>query len=247
MPACGLTVMFVGTAHAVTDGFGFGRDAALVLDEANRYLHGEAGRFNRGPGGWSLHNTGTRLHLKVVHGTGQIVELPPGAATMLAPGRGTIRIKAGPSAYELAYDLEGGPPAPEPGQGGSDTLPYGRALTPAQLDYVLALAEPRLRGWTLKLPTSAEIARRWGVSERTVSHAFEEVRVRLREAGVRRITAPEQLVEYLVVNRIVTLELLEAAGFDDPDGPRRRADIERGRARCGPSRPNESERAVRSE
>lgn len=221
-----LLIEYLGKRLNATHGFTFGRRAELVLDPDNQYLHGKAGELRTGPGGWTIHNVGSTLHFRLLHQTGQMIELPPTTMATIPAGHGRVRIVAGPLTYEFDYFLDqtesGTPPHPER----TGTLFYGRDLTPAQLDYAVTLAEARLRGIAAVPPTHAQIAARWGVAERAVARAFEDIRERLRREGVRSISRQEQLVEYLVVNRIVTLQQLEAARLDQPDGPRRRADIE---------------------
>lgn len=223
MAGCRLIIEFLGRRHIAVDGFTFGRRAELVLDADNPYLHGIAGRFRLTGAGWSVDNAGSTLHFRLLHQSGQMIELPPGASGGVPSGHGRIRLTAGPTTYELDYFLEDSEIDPVAPAARTGTLFYGRNLSPAQLDYAVTLAESRLRGLVPVLPTHAEIARRWGVSERAVAKTFEAIRSRLRQEGVRGISHQEQLVEYLVINRIVTLEHLEDARLDRPDGPRRRA------------------------
>lgn len=201
----------------------FGREADLVLDQENRFLHREAGRFRHKDGRWQLQNTGSILHVQLVHRSGQVVELPPGDRASLPSGVGTVRLTAGSTTYEIGYELDPSgtttvdPPALPP----SDTVPYGRALTPRQIDVAVTLARHRLVGLRLPPPGHAEIARLWGMTARNVGKTIEEIRRRLREGEfeVEGIETQETLIEHLVTNRLVTLDDLDAARLDDPDGP----------------------------
>jgi len=221
-----LTVVFLGRSTPAHRELTFGRFGDVVLDPHNLYLHGEAGRFRYENNGWHLFNTGSILHLRLFHGTGQKVELPPTTSTSVPAGVGVVEITAGPLNYELTYKYQ--QTIPEPSFAASDTGTrfYGNQLTPAQIDYAVTLAAPRLRGKGEPLPTHAQIARLWGVEPGTVGRTFEEIRARLRRQNVRAIETPEKLVEYLVVNRVVTVSMLNQARLNCPDGPTRRAVIE---------------------
>ncbi|MGF1598157.1 MAG: hypothetical protein ACFCVK_14705 [Acidimicrobiales bacterium] len=220
-----LSVEFLGMRTRAVGELGFGRQADIVLDPHNRYLHGEAGRFRRESSGWVLHNTGTRLPLRLLHQTGMRFELPPGTHAAVPAGHARVQLQAGPTLYELEVVLDTPELPPDVMRHRTGTLFYGRDLSPAQVDYAVTLAAPRLRGEPGPLPTQAEIARRWGVSQGTVRRTFENIRDRLRDEGVRRIDTPEALVDYLVVNGIVTRAMLDDARLDRPGGPVRRAEL----------------------
>jgi len=214
----GLSTLAVGS-------LGFGRLAEVVVDVDNPYLHGEAGRFRHQPSGWAIHNTGSTLPLRLLHQTGIVTDLPPGSGVALPVGHGRIQVTAGPTTYEVDYFLDGADPLPGVTKRRTGTLFYGRNLTPAQIDYAVTLAEPRLLGSRSPMPSHAQIADVWGVSQGAVRRTFETIRERLRAEGVRMIDSQERLLDYLIVNRVVTVELLEAARIHQPDGPVRRADI----------------------
>ncbi len=218
-----LTVEFLGMITRAVGPLSFGRAAEVVLDPDNLYLHGEAGEFRPETSSWALHNVGTTLHFRLLHQTGQRADLPPSTNTRVPPGHGRVRITAGPTTYEFDYFLRAAGERPEVSRRQTGTLFYGRDLTPAQADYALTLAEPRLLGFAGRLPTKAEIANLWGVEPGTVDRTFQDIRDRLRGEGVRGIDTPEGLVEYLVVNDIITVEMLREARLHSPDGPVRRA------------------------
>ena len=224
-----LTVEFLGRTTRAVPPLSFGRVAELVLDRDNLYLHGEAGEFRVEASVWVLHNVGSTLHFRLLHQTGQRADLPPSTNTRVPPGHGRVRITAGPTTYEFDYFLQAAGESPNAARERTGTLFYGRDLTPAQADYALTLAEPRLLGTSDRLPTKAEIAALWGVEAGTIDRTFQDIRDRLRSEGVRDIDSPEGLVEYLVVNDIVTVKMLESARLHGPDGPRRQASMPPGR------------------
>lgn len=220
-----LDVDFLGLTTRAVGSFTFGRAAELVLDADNLYLHGEAGEFRPEAWGWVLCNVGSTLHFRLLHQTGQRADLPPSTSTAVPAGHGRVRITAGPTTYEFDYFLQPVGDSAAVARPRTGTLFYGRDLTPAQADYALTLAEPRLRGSSDRLPTKAEIANLWGVGAGTVDRTFQDLRDRLRNEGVRGIDSPAGLVEYLVVNDIITVRMLDAARLHSVDGPRRRASM----------------------
>ncbi len=223
-----LRIEFCELSCIATDELTFGRRSELVLDAHNPYLHAEAGRLRLRDDDWFVYNTGSRLHLQVLHQTGFFVELPPSASARIPAGHGRIRVSAGGSNYEFDYFHADDGQTVFAGKE-TGTLFYGRDLTPAQIDYAVTMARYRLRGLRTPPPTQAEIAELWSVSLRAVNKTFEDIRQRLRSEGVHRVTAPEDLLEYLVLNRILTVEHLDDALLDSPEGPRRRSDILRER------------------
>lgn len=220
-----LVVEYRGALERVTIGLSFGRSADIVLDPANLHLHRETGRFRRRGAEWLLHNTGSRLHLQLHHSDGLHTELPPGTSIRVPAGRGAVRVEVGGDHYELSYRLDPTGQTTRVSGSATDTVPFGGDLTPAQIDYAVTLARHRLVGLRLPPPGQSEIASLWGVSPRTVAKTFEDIRVRLRAEGVERIETPDDLIEHLVSNRVITTEHLVAAGLDDPSGPHRRRDI----------------------
>ena len=220
-----LVVEFLGLRTRAVGVLGFGRKDDIVLDPSNMFLHGTAGRFRRDDSRWLLENVGSTLRLRYLHQTGLRMELPPGTGVVLPIGHGRVQLKAGPAVYELEVFAErvGGDEAVTARRTG--TLFYGRDLTPAQVDYALTLAAPRLEGSGAPLPSFVEIAELWGVSHGTVRRTFEDIRDRLRSEGVRGLEHPDDLVDYLIVNGILTYGMLVEARIGKPGGPVRRSDL----------------------
>ena len=220
-----LTVVFLGLSTMAVNSLGFGRNADVVIDADNQYLHGEAGRFRAEAHGWALHTTGSTLPLRLLHQTGLMVDLPPATSTRVPGGHGRVQVTAGPTTYELDYFFDTDGPSSDITRRRTGTLFYGRDLTAAQVDYAVTLAEPRLLGLRQPLRTHAEIGAIWNVSPGTVRRSFEEIRDRLRAEGVKLIDSQERLIDYLIINRVVTLEMLSAAKLHAQDGPVRRRDV----------------------
>jgi hypothetical protein len=221
--AASLTVRFLGETYRPTDDLTFGRDAELAIDE-NSYLHRRAGRFRLRSGAWWLENLGSRLRLTMVSSDGSLIDLQPGASSPLLGMGGEVSLTAGPTRYEIEYELETDQVAwmdthPIKDKG-IDTMTYGTILTPRELDFVIVLAQGRLTGRLGPLPSHGEIAETWGVSRKTVDNTLQRLRTKLRKQKISAVQSSETLVEYLVTQGLVTLDDLDWAALGDPSGPR---------------------------
>lgn len=221
--AATLTVDFVGERYQPTDDLIFGREAELSLDD-NTFLHRRAGRFRLRSGTWWLENLGGRLRLTMVSSDGSVIDLQPGASSPLLGVSGEVSLTAGPTRYQIDYQLQRRQMAlSDTGEGrstGVDTMTYGTLLTPRELDFVIILAQGRLTGRLGPLPSHGEIAEIWGVSHKTVDNTLQRLRAKFRKRDINFIQSTETLVEYLVTQGLVTLADLEWANLDGPDGPR---------------------------
>ncbi len=221
--AASLTVRFLGETYRPTEDLTFGREAELVIDE-NSYLHRRAGRFRLRSGAWWLENIGSRLRLTMVSSDGSLIDLQPGASSPLLGMGGEVSLTAGPTRYEIEYELAGNQvtwrdthPILDKGV---DTMTYGVILTPRELDFVVVLAQGRLTGRLGPLPSHGEIAEIWGVSHKTVDNTLQRLRSKLRKQKIGYVQSSETLVEYLVTQGLVTLDDLAWASLDAPSGPR---------------------------
>lgn len=223
--ATNLTVRFVGECYRPRANLTFGRDADLVLDD-NSYLHRKAGRFRLRSGTWWLENLGSRLRLTMLASDGSLLDLQPGAASPLLGLGGEVSLTAGPTRYQLDYELEADqltdPDTIGVGERdtGVDTITYGAILTPREMDFVVVMAQGRLTGRLGPLPSHGEIAAIWGVSHKTVDNTLQRLRSKLRKQQVSYVQSSETLVEYLVTQGLVTKADLEWASLDSPHGPR---------------------------
>ena len=231
------TIEFCGEINTVAhQPFTVGRDADLVVDDDNRFLHRHFLALSAQQGVWLLANVGTQLTATVSDTAGRLEAfLAPGAVLPLVFDETVVRFTAGPTTYELTIAL------PDPAFVASDVdqneqgdTTIGRVvMTPDQLRLVLALAEPALTGSGRSgstLPSSGEAAQRLGWTATKFNRKLDNVCQKLAAQGVRGLhggpgrlasNRRARLVEYAVAVRLVTrddLGLLDTAD-DDPTAP----------------------------
>ncbi len=201
----------------------FGREADLVVDDANPYLHRLLGTFVHHDGSWWLRNDGRNIELTVVTDRGTRIALAPRSSQTLTGGGGVVRFQAGALRYELTYEqaTPAGPAIPDrpdPSVTASRTREFGALrLNVEQRQMLVALAEPWLRDPTaprFELPANAEIAGRLGWSLRKFDRKLDYLCRRLDELGVRGVRgrAGEQAAERrrVVVDHVLTHGLVTA-------------------------------------
>jgi hypothetical protein len=222
-PPPGLTVRFVGEVYKPEVELTFGRQADLSLDE-NSYLHRRAGRFRLRDATWWLENLGSRLRLTMASSDGSLLDLQPGASSLLLGERGEVSITAGPTRYMLEYELQqrqaNWDDTSQFRIGGADTQTFGPILTPREIDFVVVMAQGRLTGRLGPIPSHGEIAEIWGVSHKTVDNTLQRLRTKLRDQNINFVNSSETLIEYLVTQGLVSMADLDWASLDHPDGPR---------------------------
>jgi hypothetical protein len=208
--------------------FTIGRDADLVVDDANRHLHRHFLTITQQQGLWLLANVGSQLTATVSDAAGRLEAfLAPGAVLPLVFEHTIVRFTAGPTTYEFSVRM----PDPtfaaapdEPAEQGDTTV--GRvAMTPDQLRLIVAIAEPALRGdgrAATSLPSNQEVAQRLGWRLTRVNRKLDNVCQKLAAQGIRGLHgAPGQLasnrrarlVEYALAVRMISrddLALLDA-------------------------------------
>jgi hypothetical protein len=191
-----LEVTFIDELYELEPGgeLGFGRDAELVVDDSNPYMHRRIGTFIHHDGDWWLRNDGRSAELVILSALGTRIVLAPRAAQVLTGGSGLVRFSAGSLHYELAYQLAGlvGPPPPataEHGAGSGPTADFGALrLNEEQRLLLAALAERLLADPAAEaheLPTNHEVAHRLGWSLRKFDRKLDYLCRRLDEQGVR--------------------------------------------------------------
>ena len=229
-----LEIEFCGeTALVDQQPFTIGRDADLVLDDANRHLHRQFLSVSEQHGIWLLANVGNQLTATVSDAGGRLEAfLAPGAVLPLVFDAAIVRFTAGPTTYEFAIRVPDaafvGTLVERNGQG--DTTVGRVAMTPDQLRLIVAVAEPALRGdgrVATTLPSNQEVAQRLGWTLTRVNRKLDNVCQKLAAHGIRGLHgAPGQLasnrrarlVEYALAVQMVTrddLALLEPAHQED--------------------------------
>lgn len=222
-----LTVEFAGEIHHVTRQLTFGRAGDLCIDD-NQYMHRWVGEFLHDSGYWWLANRGSRIPLTLISGDGKWVQLPPGATQALAEGSGVVRFRAGQANYELSY--HGAPPGPGSGaapqdEGGDQTLRFKIELTPREVDYMVSFCAPQFsQAANNSLPSYNQVAECWGVSVKTVDNALQNLRRKIREAGLTGAESSDGLAAFMLSHGLILQSDLDWAALDEPEGPRPAAD-----------------------
>lgn len=221
--------------------FTIGRDADVVIEDDNRFLHRRFLSVSSSQGVWLLANVGAQLTATVSDPEGRLEAfLSPGAVLPLVFHETLVRFTAGPTSYEISVVLHD--PAFVAGQvdenDSGDTTVGRTVMTPDQLRLILALAEPALLGQARRgtsLPSSAEAAQRLGWTTTKFNRKLDNVCQKLAAQGVRGLHGEPgrlasnrraRLVEYSLAVRLVTrddLTLISPAslefGVDDQDDP----------------------------
>ena len=235
-PAQRPDIEFCGSVVQVDrEPFTIGRDADLVVDDDNRFLHRRFLSLSAPQGVWLLANVGTQLTATVSDPEGRLeAYLSPGAVLPLVFAETIVRFTAGPTSYELTINL------PDPSFVASrvddnqtgDTTVGRTVMTPDQLRLILALAEPALLGLArggAALPSSGEAAQRLGWTTTKFNRKLDNVCQKLAAQGVRGLHGEPgrlasnrraRLVEYALAVRLVTrddLALIDVPAGDDPE------------------------------
>ena len=217
--------------------FTVGRDADVVIEDDNRFLHRQFLSLSTSQGVWLLANVGTQLTATVSDPEGRLEAfLSPGAVLPLVFDETLVRFTAGPTSYEFSIVL------PDPAfvasqideNDSGDTTVGRTVMTPDQLRLILALAEPALlgqaRGGTA-LPSSGEAAQRLGWTTTKFNRKLDNVCQKLAAQGVRGLHGEPgrlasnrraRLVEYSLAVRLVTrddLSLISPASLGLGGGP----------------------------
>lgn len=213
-----LWVDFAGIAQELDDSLGFGRNADLALDEGNRFMHRVTGEFRLVDSAWWLYNVGRSTRLLVFGDNGARVELPPGTQCALPVPAGSVSFVAGPTPYQLLYRTDEAPESAEAilAQGGEATVEFGTTLTERETIYLTTFALARLKGTSAGLLSYAEVAKIWGVSEKTVDNTLQRIRGRLKDAGVRNTETLEGLVTHLLAHGRIGLTTLTKIETEHP-------------------------------
>ena len=221
-----LTVEFLGETYTpdAAGPFTIGRDADLVVDADNPFLHRHFLTLTANQDLWWLTNVGTQLTATVADEAGAMQAwLAPGASLPLVFTHTVVWFTAGSTTYEFELHLAESlltPLEAESVPDGSATI--GRiTLTPEQKLLVVALCEDVLRRGDRgagSVPQSAAAAARLGWPVTKFNRKLDAVCAKLADQGVRGLhggpaklatSRKARLVEYAMASRIVTSDDLE--------------------------------------
>jgi hypothetical protein len=224
--AAELTVEYCGEEYPLSGNrpFTIGRDADLVVDDDNAYLHRRLAELSYVDGFWWVANVGSRLSVTVSGDAGTLhAVVGPGARVPIVLPSIALLFTAGQTTYEVNVTCDvptfSATPAP-PGHGETDHT-LGRVnLTSSQFLLVLALSECVLRrvgSGPSDLPTNAQAAERLGWPLTTFNRKLDNVCDKFDRAGVKGLRGGRgnnatqrraRLVEYAVTARIARPEHL---------------------------------------
>lgn len=232
-----ISVEFCGEWWRVEDGeeLTIGREADLVVDEDNPFLHRRFLTIVEVESMWWLVNIGSRLSATITDGSGSMQAwLAPGARIPLVFDVTKVVFTAGPTTYDLEVHAD----SPEFARIAGPDDPVGETtmgsvqLTPSQKLLILALAEPMLvreGSGMSSVPTSAQASKRLGWQLTKFNRKLDNVCDKLDRLGVRGLRGGPgklasnrraRLVEHAVFSRLVTSEdlpLLDRAQETDDD------------------------------
>lgn len=173
------------------DELGFGRQAHVIVDEQNPYMHRRVGTFVHHQGSWWLRNDSKRGELLITTMSGKRTALPPGESEPLADPEGAVRFEAGVSNYELGFRQSDAATLPEPSPpdaSATGTRDFGIVkLNDEQRLLLLVLGEARLRDPNSDrrdLPSNTEAAVRLGWSIKKFDRKLDYLCRRLADRGV---------------------------------------------------------------
>lgn len=213
-----IEVRFGSDLRIIDDELTFGRNAALIVDEKNKFLHRVVGSFTPDAGGWCLSNRGSTVQIRLFAIDGVHVIIPPGGRTMLGAHTGTVSFAAGPSNYELTYRLVHAPDRAEtlPVTAGDETAEFGVPLTKREIDFMIAFARPILTGSGMPTPTYVEVASMFGVKKKTVDATLQRLRRKLIDSGITHLASTESLVTHLLATGRITYTHLLEQSINEP-------------------------------
>jgi len=214
---------FCGEIHPITEGATVvvGRDADVVIDEDNHYLHRRFLAVTMTGGFVWLENVGSQLSATLADEHGLVQTwLAPGSRVPVVFPRSVVYFTAGPTTYDLELYVDDPPFVPQHvEQDSAGTTTVGRvSFTPDQRLLCLALAEDVLRRGVrgrAQIPPSAEAAAKLGWTSTKFNRKLDNVCEKLAKTGVRGLTSVEgrpasdrrsRLVEYVVASRLVVPE-----------------------------------------
>ncbi|CAM4147817.1 hypothetical protein M3A96_05325 [Helcobacillus massiliensis] len=238
-----VSVEFCGEWTDVADNgsLTIGREADLIIDERNPFLHRRFLAISSIDGLWWLLNVGDRLSASITDNSGTMqAVLSPGARLPLVFDQTKVVFTAGPTTYEFSIHTTSPEFATIPRELDDDgPKTIGQVvLTDSQKLLILVLAEPMLMrdGESISsIPSSADAADRLGWTRTKFNRKLDNVCDKLDRMGVRGLRGGPgrlasnrraRLVEYAVMSRVVDqsdLPLLHKA-VQEADEARRAAE-----------------------
>ncbi len=205
----------------------FGRAGAVVIDELNEYMSRVVGAFVYHQGTWWLQNRSSNAQLSVVAENGTQTTLPPGTSDPITVGSGRIRFRAGPSNYELGFELTDPPDAPDPASLDPGQIDQSTDAKPTQDFGIIPLNEEQramlasfARSWLAdplaeihEVPPNAEVAHELGWSLKKLDRKLDYLCARLSSAGVQGLRGAKggeasdrrrRLVEHVIQTQLIT-------------------------------------------
>lgn len=199
-----------------------GREADMVIDESNTFLHRRFLEIAVRDGLCWITNIGATLSATVTDAGSRVQAwIPPGARIPLVFELSHVRFSAGPTTYEFEVHIAE-PPFAAPIADSTEvsvlTATVGQIpMTPDQLLLVVALAEPLLRQegrGTAAVPSNAAAAERLGWRLTRFNRKLDNVCEKLSRSGVRGLHGEPgrlasnrraRLVEYAVGSGLVSV------------------------------------------
>ena len=224
-----LLVEFIGEEREVSPDheLTFGRQADLVIDASNPYLHRRLGRFWNADGLWMLQNTGTSIRLAMVDtATSSRLTVAPGGVAAIPFEDSRLVFEVQGAAYELLVEVPYAAVVRSADLtiSGTATVQVGQVpLTESQKQCIVALAETRLTqpgAPTIGVRSNKSAYTRLGWSSTKFNRKLDNVCDKLAKSGVRGLQGDqgqlasnrrERLVEHAITTGLVTpadLELL---------------------------------------
>lgn len=218
-----LTIDFCGEIYRPDPEVPFviGREADLVVDDENPFLHRQFLQVTRRGELWWLANVGSQLTATVSDTEGAMQAwLAPGAALPLVFPQTVVWFTAGPTTYEFDIFVEQAAfEATRAVQEVDGSVTVGAVkLTPDQKLLIVALCEHVLRRGDRgagAVPQSAAAAKRLGWSVTKFNRKLDNVCEKLADLGVRglhggptklALSRKARLVEYAMAARVVTTD-----------------------------------------
>jgi hypothetical protein len=219
---------FVGQEFTLAprDTLTFGKDADLVVDEYDEYLHRQVGIVEHANGAWWLTNLGDRIVISVEDANGpSFKQLAPGTRDVLVYPEFFVRFRTRTARYELEGSLAD-PNANAPRTAvrprfGDDeetaTWSWGEVeLNEHERRLLVALCANRLeagRNAPVTLPSNEDARTRLGIRATTYNRRLDHLCARFADAGVEGLVGSDgklardrrhALVEHVLRYGIVT-------------------------------------------